>query len=253
MGGSVVKHLFFRSPKIIKSSLGLVGLGLVGLGLGCLTTELPAKEVKVQSPNAPVKRADSIEVGQRFECLEDLRLVVYDCPILIRSGSVGMRISESEFFIAKGSLRIGALPPQPSFGFRRSPLLFRFARGELEATGLEWLSVLEGEEIRWQKEAATGLSQIKIDGIQCRSEENTLFVATDREMVLFKPNEKGFQMEDISKLSLSELLLKHRRHRDAQAAISSRHPIETEHFPDDLHRVESARGMSRGKIYGSKP
>lgn len=223
------------------------------LALSLLLGSAHAEGVLVQSPHAPMKSSSSIEVGQRFECQRDTRLEVYGCPILLRKGSIGLRVSESEFFIARGTLRVGALPAESAFGYRRDPLRFRFFRGQLLATGLEWLSVKSDGEVRWQKEAATGLSKIEVDGVSCRAEENTLLVATDREMMLFSPDKVGFQVADLETLSMEELLLKHKRVRDAQAALSSRSHTEVRLFPQGVFGWEKERAIRRGRRYGVAP
>ena len=226
------------------------------LALGLLFVSAPsaqAEGVTVQSLHAPMKASSTIEVGQRFECLRDTRIEVYGCPILLRKGCVGLRVSEAEFFIARGTLRVGALPTDSPFGHRRDPLRFRFFRGQLLSTGLEWLSVKTDGEVRWQKEAATGLTKIEIDGVSCRAEENTLLVATDSEMMLFSPDKTGFQVADLDTLRVEELLLKHTRVRDAQAALSSRSHTEVRLFPKDVLDWEKERAIRRGRRYGVAP
>jgi len=193
------------------------------LFLFILGTFASASDFRVQGPNGPFKSSQSVAIGQRFECLQDTRLVIYDCPILFLEGTIGYRASESVFYISKGAVRVGALKPAPSFGTPRPPLTFRFYRGVLEATGLEWLIVDELGMVRWLKEANTGLSEIQIDGKRCKGEEGTLLVAEDRQWLVFAPKEGStFTMDELRSTRLESLRVQHRLLREAQASIASR-------------------------------
>jgi hypothetical protein len=213
-----------------------------------------AGEVVVQSSGAPPKSAKSIEIGQRFECVSDVRLEVYGCPLWFRAGTIGVRVSEAEFYLATGSVRIGALPPAPRFGFPREPLLVRFGRGELEATGLEWLSVRDDGQVRWWKQASTGLSKISIDGLVLTGEADTLLTASEDDMVVLKSsNAKGFELKDLEDSSWSELMLNYRRLRDAEASLSTRSQIIEPWFSDSIFEREKKLAIRRGRRYGGRP
>jgi hypothetical protein len=182
-----------------------------------------ASDFRVQGPNGPYKSSKTVEIGQRFECLEDSRLVIYDCPILFQRGTVGFRASNSVFFISRGGVRVGALKPAPRIGYPRPPLTFRFFRGALQATGLEWLFVDDQGKVRWYKEANTGLSDIQIDGKSCKGEEGTLLVAEDRQWLVLAPKKgKTFNMDGIRDTQLTSLKVKHRVLREAQASVATR-------------------------------
>lgn len=219
-----------------------------------LCLPLSASPLVVQNPMAPLKTATELQAGQRFECLEDVRFTVYGCPILLRKGTIGFRVDEATFFIAKGTVRIGALPPAPRFGTPRPPLTFRSFHAELEATGSEWLSVKAGE-LRWLKEANTGYSSISIDGLRLRGEEGHMLISRKSSMVLVAPAEDGeaFSMADLENLSYEELLLRHRRVRDAQAALSFRSLPEQRTLPDSSTDWQLRRLQELGTRYGSRP
>lgn len=219
-----------------------------------LCPHLQGGEVVVQSSSAPPKTSTTIEVGQRFQCKSDIRLRVYQCPIWLRAGTIGLRMSESEFYIAKGNLRVGALPPAPRFGFSRAPLKFRFQRGVLQATGLEWLTIREDGEIRWLKEAATGLSEITLDGLSFMGQAETLLIASERKhLILGSASENGFDLDDLEKKTFSELVLRNNRLRDAEASLSTRMQILEPWFFDSIFKKEKRLSARRGRRYGDMP
>ena len=182
-----------------------------------------ASDFRVQGANGPYKSSKTVDVGERFECLDDARIVIYDCPILFLRGTVGFRASKSTFFISKGGLRVGALKPAPRIGYPRPPLTFRFFRGSLAATGLEWLFVDGQGKVRWYKEANTGLSDIQIDGKSCKGEEGTLLVAEDRQWLILAPRKgSDFTMNEMRHTQLTSLVAKHQMLREAQASVATR-------------------------------
>lgn len=192
------------------------------LVLGAISS-LNASDFRVQGPNGPYKSSKTVEVGQRFECLDDSQLVIYDCPVVFQRGTAGFRASNSVFFISQGGVRVGALKPAPRIGYPRPPLTFRFFRGSLEATGLEWLFVDEEGKIRWFKEANTGLSDIEIDGKRCKGQEGTLLVAEDRKWLVLAPRKgSDFTLDEIKNTQLNSLLIRHTMLREAQASVATR-------------------------------
>ena len=235
-----------KAPSFLKCYFSI----LVGLA----SSQLQGAEVLVQSPSAPPKTSTTVEIGQRFQCMSDVRLRVYQCPIWFRAGTIGIRLNESEFYIAKGNLRVGALPPAPRFGFSRPPLKFRFQRGVLQATGLEWLSIHEDGELRWLKEAATGLSEITLDGLSFMGQAETLLIASEREyLILGSASENGFDLDDLEKKTFSELVLRNNRLRDAEASLSTRMQVLEPWFFDSIFKKEKRLSARRGRRYGGHP
>jgi hypothetical protein len=228
------------------SSLLILGLAMVGTATG--------DTLMVQSQLTPVKVSNSLEPGQRFECQKTQRLEVYGCPIYFAEGTIGLRLTDSEFFIAKGSIRIGALPPEEPTGPRRSPLVFRFIRGRLLATGLEWLNLNHNEEVRWYKEANAVSSTIEVDGVSTPAEEQTLFVATKNNiLILDRGNLNTIATAEVEQSSLEELLLRYHRRRDAQASPTQRGGVQIKALSVSPFHSEKQRALRSGFRYGANP
>ena len=214
---------------------------------------LMSEPLKVQSALAPVKNSDELGPGQRFECLTNVRLEVEGCPVYFSEGSIGIRVSDTEFFIASGQVRLGALSVAQR-GARKSEIIFRFYRGRLVATGLEWLSIKSNGEVRWFKEALTGPSSVEIDGLACIGEEQTLWLATQNNRIQFDRGiQKEIRLEDFEKLSLEELSL--RFHRRQDAARPALNPTSEGLQPkgQTLYSLEKSRDITFGRRYGAKP
>ena len=226
----------------------------IGLWL-CLgtTSGLRSEALKVQSALAPVKNSNELGPGQRFECLANVRLDVEGCPVYFSAGTIGIRVSDTEFFIASGQVRMGAWSTAQRGG-RTPEISFRFYRGRLVATGLEWLSIKDNGEVRWFKEAITVPSAIEIDGLACVGEEQTLWLATQNNRIQFDRGlQKEITLQDFEQLSGEELSL--RFHRRQDAARPAQQPTSEGLRPQSpsLYSLEKSRGLTFGRRYGAKP
>ena len=224
----------------------------LGIGLG-FSSLLWSEPLRVQSALAPVKASSELNIGQRFECLDNVRLECFGCPLYFTKGTIGLRVSETEFFLAQGQVRIGAWLPSENIGARQPEIIIGFYRGRLQATGLEWLNLNHDDEVRWFKEANTRPSRIEIDGLAYGGEEQTLLLATREACMTFDRGvQKEITPEDMEQSTLAELSLRFHRRRDTSRAVAVRPEGATPSLIQPIPTLERNRGLTFGRRYGAR-
>ncbi|MBF0197519.1 MAG: hypothetical protein HQL32_07400 [Planctomycetes bacterium] len=177
--------------------------------------------VIVQRENGHPRNAESISAGEQFECLTQITINTDYCQLSLSSGTIGVRLSPHEFFIAEGTLKVVKVKELP-YGKRVPLTTIKFLRGSLTPLGEETLSIQADGHVRLYKKENSGMGSIVIDSRKIRLEANHLLVALNNHYYVLKKNEGAFSTNEIVSLKFPHLLKISRIIKDSKPAKSSR-------------------------------
>lgn len=144
-----------------------------------------AKPFLVQDRGGLPKESTRLEMGQQFYCNEDNLVMAEGIKVYFAKGTVGFRLGERDFFIARGEVSVGLLPvTDPKLLLKPKKITLRFLRGVVHSKGNDDFAFHPDGQVRWFNRPGSKTASIQIDNLTYHIKAKQILAAHEQVHIL---------------------------------------------------------------------